>query len=81
MLRCSKAEENDETEGNCEAKVQGHTTNPASLEVAAIADTEDDILDSLVNEEKFINFELCMLKIINLCLIIENKDYSILSRI
>lgn len=60
VLRCSKAEENDDSEGNCEAEVQGHTSNPASLEVAAIADTDDDYLvDSLVNEQKFINFELC----------------------
>ena len=39
--------------------MQGHTSNPASLEVAAIADTDDDYLvDTLVNEQKFINFEL-----------------------
>ncbi|KAI9552770.1 hypothetical protein GHT06_020650 [Daphnia sinensis] len=59
VLRCSKTEENEESESNCEAEVQGHTSNPASLEVAAIADTDDDFLiDSLVNEQKFINFEL-----------------------
>nr|CAH0098536.1 unnamed protein product [Daphnia galeata] len=59
VLRCSKAEESDESESNCEAEVQGHTSNPSSLEVAAIADTDDDYLvDSLVNEHKFINFEL-----------------------
>lgn len=61
VLRCSKTEENEESESNCEAEVQGHTSNPASLEVAAIADTDDDFLiDSLVNEQKFINFELCI---------------------
>ena len=60
-MRCSKAEESDESESNCEAEVQGHTSNPSSLEVAAIADTDDDYLvDSLVNEHKFINFELRM---------------------
>ena len=60
-MRCSKSEENDEAEENCEAEVQGHTSNPASLEVAAIADTDDDFEfnDSPVNEEKFINFEIC----------------------
>lgn len=60
VLRCSKSEENDEAEENCEAEVQGHTSNPASLEVAAIADTDDDFEfnDSPVNEEKFINFEI-----------------------
>ena len=60
MLRCSKSDDHDDVEGNCEAEVQGHTSNPASLEVAAIADTDDDFeMDSGVNEEKFINFELC----------------------
>ena len=60
MLRCSKTDESEsDAEGNCEAEVQGHTSNPASLEVAAIADTDDDYLvDTLVNEQKFINFEL-----------------------
>ena len=60
VLRCSKTDESEsDAEGNCEAEVQGHTSNPASLEVAAIADTDDDYLvDTLVNEQKFINFEL-----------------------
>lgn len=59
-MRCSKTEENEDSEDNCEAEVQGHTSNPSSLEVAAIADTDDDFLvDTLVNENKFANFELC----------------------
>ena len=70
VLRCKSAEEQRGIEAesgvgvdsNCEAEVQGHTNNPASLEVAAIADTDDDYLTSgsPVNEEKFINFGLCI---------------------
>ena len=60
VLRYSKSSENDEPERNCEAEVQGQSFNPASLEVAAIADTDDDFeFDSGVNEDKFINFEIC----------------------
>jgi len=62
VLRYSKSGDNDEIEENCEAEVQGHTSNPASLEVAAIADTDDDFeFDPGVNEDKFINFEICNL--------------------
>ena len=66
VLRCSKTDHHGESvSDNCEAEVQGHTTNPASLEVAAIADTDDEYPslgssgDFGINEEKFINFELC----------------------
>ena len=59
VLRYSKTDENDVLEENCEAEVQGHTSNPASLEVAAIADTDDDFeFDSGVNEDKLINFKI-----------------------
>ena len=42
--------------------MQGHSSNPVSLEVAAIADTDDsgdenDILESLLSEPKLIDPE------------------------
>ena len=73
VLRCSKTDGEESDGENCEAEVQGHTSNPASLEVAAIADTDDDfLLDSQVNEQKFNNFELC-----NICFSLKSEIFKL----